>query len=286
MNSARISRRTLIFAGSMAFLTGASAAESRLHVLATFAPMFCFAQNVAGEAADVEMLLPPNAEPHNYALSPGDLKKIARADVIVENGLGVESWLEKTLAAGTKTGVVRIVASTGIDTRAGNPHVWLDPVLALREVENIRRGLAAKDSANSAIYAKNAEAYSEQLRKLDVEIREATAKIHDKQLLTLHDAFRYFAVRYGFEIVAVIEPFPGREPTPKYVRNLRELIVQKKVRAIFAEPQVSSQLVRSVADTLKVPVAALDPMETGAPAADFFEKGTRANLDALKKALR
>src|SRR5438128_1891968 len=86
-------RRSAILTLLIAFCVEAFAAEPKLHVLATFPPMFCFTKNVAGDAADVEMLLPPNAEPHNYALSPGDLKKIARADVIVENGLGVESWL-------------------------------------------------------------------------------------------------------------------------------------------------------------------------------------------------
>ncbi len=278
-------RRTAFLLIFLAVGASASAAESRLRVLATFAPVFCFAKNVAGDAADVEMLLPPNAEPHNYAISPGDLKKIARADVIVENGLGVESWLDKVLASGANPGVLRLVASAGIETRDANPHVWLDPILAIREVENIRDGLKTRDPAHAGIFDKNAAAFIGRLRVLDAGIRLASERIRDRRLLTLHDAFRYFAARYGFEIVAVIEPFPGREPTPKYVRALRDLILQKNVHAIFAEPQVASRIARSLAVESRVPVAALDPMETGEPGAEFYEQATRANLDALVKAL-
>jgi zinc/manganese transport system substrate-binding protein len=232
------------------------------------------------------MLLPPNAEPHNYALSPGDLKKIARADVIVENGLGAEAWLDKVLTSGVKLGAVRITASTGIGSLGGNPHVWLDPIFAIREVEAIRDGLKKADPPSARVFEENAARYIRRLQELDASIRAATEKMAVKNLLTTHDSLRYFCQRYGFELVAVVEMTPGQEPTPKYVRHLREIIAQRHVRAIFTEPQTESQAARSLSRELGITLVPLDPMESGDAGADYYEKTMKANLESLSRSLR
>lgn len=269
------------------FLFSLSAEADRLRVLATFAPVYSLTKNVAGDAADVEMLLPPGAEPHDFALSPSDLKKIARADVIVSNGLGIEEWLGKAVASGAKQNVVQIVASKGIPTVQDppNPHIWLDPVLAMREVENIRDGLKSADALHTSIYEQNAAAFLARLRGLDEDIRNATSNLGDKRLLPLHDSFPYFAARYGFEIVAVVEAFPGREPSPKFIKMLRDIIRAKNVGVIFSEPLSGSRLFDSLAEDLHVRVALLDPMETGEPSAELYERVMRGNLQALIAAL-
>jgi zinc transport system substrate-binding protein len=289
------------------FLMGTAFARGEnLRVLATFAPIHCFTANVAGSAADVTMLAPADVGPHDFALSPGDLRKIAVADVIVLNGLGLEEWLEKALSTGsTGSGksVVRIVASRGVkliddmeklsaaeahghehgDGR--NPHIWLDPIRAIQMVENIRDGLAAADPKHAAEFRKNAAAYIERLRTLDAEIRTGTEPIRERRLISFHDSLPYFAARYGFEIVAVFEAFPGREPTPKYLKRLRETIIQKQVKALFSEPQYSPQMLRTISAETKVPIAVMDPLETGEPGPGLYETVMRSNLRSLVSAL-
>jgi zinc transport system substrate-binding protein len=280
----------------------ACARAEKLRVLATFAPIHCFTENIAGNAADVTMLAPPDVGPHDFALSPGDLRKIAAADVIVSNGLGIDDWLEKALSTGSGKSVVRIVASRGVklieDVEAlsaeasghdhghgRNPHIWLDPIRAIQMVENIREGLAGADPGHAAEYKKNAAAYIQRLRALDAEIRAATESIRERRLISFHDSLPYFAARYGFEIVAVFEAFPGREPTPKYLKRLRETIVQKQVKALFSEPQYSPKMLRTISGETKVPIAVLDPLETGEPGPGLYESVMRSNLRSLVSAL-
>jgi len=255
-----------------------------LEVLTTFPPIDSLTRNVAGNAAHVKMLLPPNVGPHDFALSPSDLLRIAKADVIVSNGLGVEAWLQKAIASNAKADALNLVASKDIET--DNPHVWLNPVLALQMVNNIRDGLKAKDPSNAAIYDANAAAYSEKLRQLDHDIRAATEHLTYKRMLTFHESFDCFAKRYGFEIVASIEEFPGKEPTPHYLKNLYKVIQEKKVRVLFTEPQYTAQMVQSLSRDLNVPIAVIDPMETGTPGADLYEKVMRENLKSLSEALK
>jgi ABC-type Zn uptake system ZnuABC Zn-binding protein ZnuA len=266
------------------FLSAACVLGAPLEVLTTFPPIDSLTRNVAGNAAHVEMLLPPSVGPHDFALAPSDLRKIAAADVIVSNGLGIESWLQKALDSNAKKGALDLVASKGLPPE--DPHVWLDPVFAIKMVENIRDGLKAKDPANAEIYAKNAAAYIEKLKQLDAEIRAGTESLPNKRLLPFHESFNCFAKRYGFEVVASIEEFPGKEPTPKYLAKVRKLIASKNVKVLFTEPQYSPQIVKSLSADLGVPIAVIDPMEVGEPGPDLYEKVMRANLKAITEALK
>jgi len=256
--------------------------EKKLRVLATFGPIYSLTANVAGEAAEVAQFLPPGADPHHFALAPSDLKRLTRADVIVENGLRLEEWVTGALRQSSAT---RITASQGIRTDGGNPHVWLDPILAIEQVKNIARGLAGADPAHAALYQRNAEAYSRRLRKLDEEIRAVTDALPEKRLMTAHSAFHYFAKRYGFKVVGVFQDTPGQEPGPRQLRLLRQTIQKENVRVLFTEPGHSPRLLTALSQELKVPVVEIDPMEIGEADAGFYERVTRSNLAKLREAL-
>ena len=259
-------------------------AQARLKVLATFAPIYSLTANVVGDVAELSVLLPGNAGPHGFALSPKDLKKMAAADVIIANGAGVEEWLGKAFESAARPETVKVIASERIRP-IKNPHVWLDPLLAVTMVETIRDALAARDKANASIYQTNAASYILKLRKLHSDIDAATKHLPQKQLLTYHNSLECFALRYGFEIVGSVEPFPGREPTPKYLKQLRGLIVERRIRALFSEPQYSPRILESMSEDLQVPIATLDPMETGTPSAELYERVMRGNLESLVAAL-
>jgi len=263
-------------------LPGHAADGGKLNIVTTFAPVTSLTKNVAGDAASVEQLLPEGAEPHDFALSPGDLKKLAKADIVVENGLGLEEWVDGALKSSRAT---RVVASEGIATDDGNPHVWLDPVLAIRQVENIRKALAERDPSRAEVFNRNAAAFTERLKQLDQEIRATADQLPDKRLLTAHDAFHYFAKRYGFRVVGVFEPFPGREPSPRAIKELRDTIEKERVKVLFTEPGPSPRVLRSLSKELNLPVVEIDPMEFGQPDAALYEKAMRSNLKNLQEAL-
>jgi zinc transport system substrate-binding protein len=278
--------------------------SARIVILTSFAPVRCFASNVAGDAADVSVLVPPNAGPHDYSFSPADIQKIAKADVLVINGAGLENWLQRGIKSAGRKDLLTVDTSagihliTGLDVRplpgvhsepdpdAGgtNPHIWLSPVNAIKQVENIRDALVSRDPANAETYRANAVTYIRKLQSLDNEIRTATHSFPNRNLITFHDTFPYFARDYGFNVVATFEEFPGKEPSPKAIEQLRKTIAGGNVCALFSEPQYSAKAMQIIGKELKVPVVQLDPMETGDGSKDFYERVTRKNMDALVEA--
>jgi zinc transport system substrate-binding protein len=278
--------------------------SARMVILTSFAPVHCFASNVAGDVADVSVLVPPNAGPHDYSFSPGDIQKIAKADVLVINGAGLENWLQRGIRSAGRKDLLVVDTSAGIqlitglevrplpgvhsepDPDAGgtNPHIWLSPINAIKQVENIRDALVSRDPANAEIYRANAAKYTRQLQGLDTEIRAATRSFPNRNLITFHDTFPYFARDYGFNVVATFEEFPGKEPSPRAIEQLRKTIADGNVGALFSEPQYSPKAMQIIGNEFKVPVVQLDPMETGDGSKDFYERVTRKNMDALVEA--
>jgi zinc/manganese transport system substrate-binding protein len=146
------------------------------------------------------------------------------------------------------------------------------------------RALQKADPANAGRYASNAVAYVERLHKLDREIAEALARYKGAPIVTYHDAFPYFAQRYGLEVVGVIEPVPDVDPTPRELSDLRKRMRERNVRVVFVEKDSSSRLAERMRDDLRVKLAPLDPLESGDLSAEAYENGMRRNLETLKKA--
>ena len=268
-----------------------------LRVLTSFLPVYCFAANVAGDLAIVENLLPANVEPHDYQFSRKDLQKLSHADLIVVNGLGLETWLSRVFHDSTSHPKV-VEISAGLepdliyagDRRTSslrpNPHIWLDPRLSCHAVTNILRALQQADPANADKYAINAARYVTQLERLDTELRERLAPVKGASVVTYHDAFPYFARRYGLNIIGVIEPVPDVEPSLKYLAALYRTIRAKPVQAIFTEPPTAPRLARQIGSDLRLPVVELDPLEAGALKPDAYEQAMRNNGHVFLKYLK
>lgn len=272
--------------------------------------MYIFTKNVAGNAAEVRNLVPPGVGVHEYQFKPEDVKKISDSDMVVKSGLGAEAWLEKLLKSAGKQDLTLIDTSLGIkalkpgekipvEIKEGSTlkkevergiggvdvHIWLDPLRAMKQVENIRDGLSKRDPTNKRIYDKNAAAYLNRLRRLDTNIKLEVATFKTRDFVAFHSAFIYFSDRYGLNQVAAIEPFPGKEPNPRYLAEISGLVKQKKIKALFTEPQFSPRIVDSLAGDLKVEVLVLDPLETGDLRVDYYEELMRKNVRNLKKAM-
>lgn len=222
--------------------------NGRLRVVTSLELFADMVRNVAGDRAEVTALLPSGADPHTYELSPGRVVDVAQADLAFVNGLGLEGSL-RTVIDENAGGPVDVLTD-GLDIVDGNPHLWLDPMLAISYVQSILLALAANDPEGATEYAANAAAYADELLALDAEIEAALASIppERRKLVTFHDAFPYLANRYGLQVVAVVVPSPGQEPNARDVAQLIELIQEQNVPAVFKEPQFNAGVLESAAD--------------------------------------
>ncbi len=222
-----------------------------LRVVAVETFLADIAQNVAGERLQVQSLLPPGVEPHDYEPTPRDIARIAECNVLIVNGAGLEGFLERLLeSAGGQAHV--IVASAGLATPdTADPHFWLDPNYVVRYVENIRDGLSQADPEGRALYARNAEAYIAQLRSLDRWIAGQVQEIPPgrRLLVTDHQVLGYFAGRYGLRIIGTIVPgtSPEAAPSAQHLAQLVEDIRASGAPAIFLEVGENPQLAQQIA---------------------------------------
>jgi ABC-type Zn uptake system ZnuABC Zn-binding protein ZnuA len=265
-------------------------------VMVSLPSLVSWTVNIADTNAAVEAILPPELGPHGYQLNLKDLQRLRQADLLVLNGLGVDDWIleavRRTTGQGKLPEVVRItdglkVALLGAEHGApANPHVWLDPSLAKLALFKIQDGLTRVDPEHARRYADNAAAYGIRLDRLDQELQQGLAGITNRNLATYHDAFPYFARRYGFRVVAVLEEQPNIEPPPRHVVDVMNAIRSYFVPVIFVEPQYNGRLALQMAQDLGIKVATLDVLETGASSPDYYETAMRRNLAVLQENLR
>ncbi|MBE2204664.1 MAG: zinc ABC transporter substrate-binding protein [Chthoniobacterales bacterium] len=269
------------------FPTGAQSLE----ILASFYPMYVSALNVVGDTPGVKVTC--LTEPfvgclHDYALTAGDMKKLAGADILVTNGAGMETFVDKAVK---QSPVLRIIeAGKGIPQISGdNPHVWVGLSGAIQQVKNIARELEAADPARAEHYRKNADAYVKKLEALRADMHAALDGVKNRDIITFHEAFPYFAQEFGLNIVGVIEREPGSESTAREMAETIDLVRQRKVPALFAEPQYPAKSARVIERETGVVVSLLDPVVTGprepSAARDAYLVAMRKNLDVLRKAL-
>lgn len=265
-------------------------------VLTTFFTLYDFTRQVGQDRIDLDILFTQTPEVASFR--PEDIQKINRADLVIKNGVGLEPVLDDLIASSDNQDVAVVDTSRGIaileseeeeaghDHEAGNPHIWLDPHNAIIQVQHIRDALAAADGANAAFYQQNAERYIEQLRQLDEDIAERLAPLPKKDFVAFHSAFGYFTRRYGLRQAAVIEEFPGKEPSPAYLAEVMATIQELEINAIFAEPQFSPRVVEAIARDLGLTVRVLNPIESGNPAVDSYLAAMRTNAQVLEETLR
>jgi zinc transport system substrate-binding protein len=168
----------------------------------------------------------------------------------------------------------------------GNPHVWLDPVLAQDICRRIAQAFIQVDPQNQKKYEANLKAYFKNLEELNQEIAQKVATFRIRDYVTFHPAFAYFSKRYGLREVGVIEAAPGREPSPGHLQNIIAAIKKSGVKAIFAEPQLSPRVAQVIAQEAGVKVLFLDPLGGRPPYGDDYLKLMRHNLAVLAQALQ
>ena len=265
-------------------------ADSRtIKITATFYPLYIMCLNLTANVPDVEltMLAPPETGClHDYTLTTKDMQAITSCSILVANGAGMESFLDKALSL--KKDAV-ITAAEGYSLIDGNPHVWVAPAGALYEVRRIADGLVKLDPAHAQQYAANEASYCRKLSDLSAEMHTMLDPYAGSSIITFHEAFPYFASEFSLNLASVIEREPGTAPSAKELSELIRQIksVQKTGRAVslYAEPQYSSSSADVIASETGLTVYELDPCVTGPLSADAYINAQEKNMLVLAQSL-
>jgi manganese/iron transport system substrate-binding protein len=214
--------------------------RGRLRVVATTTQVADLAANVGGDRVRVTSLLKPGIDPHDDEPSPADIDAIAHADLVLENGVGLEAWLSDTIDSSGFDGPV-VDTSQGVRLRmvggAPDPHTWQDPRNAERMAASIERGLAAAEPSAAPAFQANLAAYTKQLQALDAEVQRQVDSLANRKVVTDHDAFGYYLDRYGLELVGSVIPSfdSSAELSGRDIHDLVAKVRATGVKAIFSE---------------------------------------------------
>ena len=227
----------------------ATSSADRISVVTTFSTLNSFVAAVGGQYVTVKNLVPIGASPETYQPTPQDIAALADAQLLVENGGGIETWLQHTIETAGNRDLRILILSDGLPHIDRNPHLWMDPVLAQAYTDKVARALSLIDRAHASDYARNAAAYKRKLAALQKEIAAEIAGIPPQQrtMIVFHNAWQYYNNRFGIRTVGVIELAPGQEPNPSYIGSLVDLARKYRVRAVFSEPEYSPKIAQTLA---------------------------------------
>jgi zinc transport system substrate-binding protein len=288
--------------------------DDRISVCASFYTMYDFAEKIGGDRIRLTNIIPVVTEPHHWEPSPKDILAIEKADVFIYNGAGMEPWVEKVLGSIRNEDIEVVETSKGIELLKGehshdeenedgeesieaedhdsaeyDPHVWLDPLMAKKQMEAIKDALVRVDPANGDYYKKNFDDNAKKLDELDREYKEALSKYAKKDIVVGHKAFGYLCKAYGLRQNAVEGLNSEFEPTPAKMAEIVRFIRDNDIKVIFTDGMSNSKVANTVAGEVGARILVLNPLggltdEDIKSGKDYFSV-MRENLEALKKAL-
>jgi len=233
-------------------------------VAATIFPIYDIARNIGGKAIRVELILSPGDSPHTFDPTPGTVRKVKDVKVVYSIGHGLDEWAADLAEV---SGAERKNVDQGIQLREINgdqknldPHYWLDLDNGRIIAQNIAADLSVRFPERSDEFLANLENYLKKLDSAQLQIEGLRNQIENKKIVTLHDAWYYFATDNGLEIVGTFEPAPGREPTPQSLVSLADLVSQAGSEVIYSEPQLSDTSIISFAKDNDLFITGIDPL--------------------------
>jgi zinc transport system substrate-binding protein len=245
--------------------------SSKLRVLATFYPLYDFAQNVGGNKADVSILVPETVDVHDFEPTPSSIGEVASADVLIYNGAGLEPWIQQIVGASGNTKLIQVDTSKGIkllqvspefqkNSQTVDPHIWLDPELAKQQVKNILQGFIEADPADSQYFTQNAQTYEAKLDTLNLEAENATTNAATRYFVTFHEAFAYFAEQYNLTQIPILGPFE-EEPTPSDIQNVITAIHEYHLLYVGYESLENPAISQSISSQTNATLIQMNPIE-------------------------
>lgn len=269
--------------------------DRNLTVVTSFFPIYIATINVTRGVSGisvVNMTEPQTGCLHDYQLTAEDMKTLEKANAFVINGAGMEAFMDKVVKAqqnirivDSGAGIPLVKDATGVD----NPHIWVSISNEIQQVENIAKGLSEINPENKAKYETNAQEYEARLKLLRNRMHSALDGLKNRDIITMHEAFAYFASEFNLHVAAVIEREPGTDPTPKELAGIIDTVNGLGITALFAEPQYSTRAADAIARETNAKVWTLDPAVTGDARPDNFDAYIAAmekNMDTLAQALK
>lgn len=243
-------------------------AEKKLKVVTTVSPITNIVYNIGGKKIDLHGIIPEGMDSHTFEPAPSDVKYIAGADLLILNGLNLETPTEKLAKSRTKKGAQVLKLGDNTITKKEwlfdcsfpedkgdpNPHLWLNVAYAMKYTELVRDTLIEMNPENKEYYKKNAQKFLKKLEQLDKAIFTAVKTIPEKnrKLLTYHDSWAYFAKRYGMKVIGAIQPSDFAEPSPKEIAGIIDQLKKENVPAIFGSEVFPSKIEKQIAREVKI----------------------------------
>jgi len=286
MNKRRACLFYLCLLGQLVWGLGhAEASEKRIHAFVSIAPQKYFLQRIAGDRVQVEVMVPPGADPHTFEPKPSQMRALAQCDLYFAVGIESERvWLPKVKGLNPKMMVVHTeegISRTALEhsrTHKGNeahskeavdPHIWLAPALVQKQADRILAALVRMDPENEKTYRQNHQGFSRELDSLDREIKKLLAGREGESFLVLHPSWGYFARAYGLKQISI--EIEGKEPKAADIQRIIRESRTRGIRVVFAQPQFSAKKAEMVAREINGKVVLLDPL-----AQDWAENLRRA----------
>ncbi|WP_172921337.1 metal ABC transporter substrate-binding protein [Enterococcus faecium] len=279
-----------------------------LTIVTTFYPIYDFTKEIVGDEGNVKLLIPAGTEPHDFEPSAKERAEISDADVFVYNSSDMEFFVDSLKDSVDSKQTLMIEAAKGIDRLESqeadeheeseeghdhaheyDPHVWLDPVLAIKEVRTIAGELGEKYPDKKEIFTKNADAYIKKLEALDQKYSEELKNATNRTFVTQHAAFAYLANQYNLEQVAISGVSPDQEPTPSRLAELKEFVKKNNIKVIYFEENASSKVAETLSNETGVKLEVLNPLESltneQIKAGENYISVMEKNLEALKESI-
>lgn len=265
--------------------------SSSAEVAATIFPIYDITQSIAGDDVHVTLILDPGVSTHTYEPTTEKLRTLTDVKVVYAIGEGLDDWVD-TITNSVQA--EKVTLEPGIELRGSeeeeeheheedheededhdanqdeeehghshdgdDPHYWLTIPNAKIIAKTIAEDLSDRYPEYSENFEKNLATYLTELEAADQEIRQIVAEAENQEIVTMHDAWYYFAEEYGFEVVGTFEPTAGREPTPQYISALIETVEEHHLTTLFSEPQISTDSIQTIANDLGVTIRVLDPI--------------------------
>ena len=243
-----------------------------IQVVTTLYPLEYFTQRIAGDAAEVVNLISPGVSSHDFEPTPADIRQLQAASLIIYNGSGLEPWVDRAIHAIGSGERTVLEASLGLAKAALDghedgegsggldPHVWLDPLIAMDQVDLIREGVSQARPDISGILAENADALTRDLRMLHLGFETGLANCRLRQFVTAHAAFGYLAQRYGLIQVPISGISPEAVPSPGDLAGLADIVRDLGVTYVMVEPITSPKLAETLADEADAAILTLHPL--------------------------
>ncbi|WP_052045174.1 metal ABC transporter substrate-binding protein [Caloranaerobacter azorensis] len=281
--------------------------EGKLRVYASIYPMYDFAKNIGKDKIDLHLMIPPGAQPHDWEPTAKLMTELENADVFIYNGVMMEPWVDKLLDTIDNKKLIVVKASENVELLKVqdyithgheeknhhhgeyDPHVWLDPIRAMKQAENIKNAFIKADYKKKDFYEKNFKEFVEKLKALDEEYRHKLSKVKNREIVVSHAAFGYMAKRYGLIQIPIRGLNPKEEPSAAKLSEIADIMKDKKIKYIYFETLTNPKVAEVLATEVGAKTAVLNPiggltkeeMDSGK---DYL-KAMKENLETLIRTL-